>query len=105
VDEFAPNGPADSRERLFQPLPGRRNQGGAHRQNVVVYPLSHCASYLRRVYTGSEIDSVEEGDGELRAYEFKLQRRSTRAPHSFLQAYPDATFRTVDMENWLEFVR
>lgn len=77
----------------------------SERRKANAYARRHCPSHFWRVYSGAEIDYVEEGDGELRAYEFKLQKRSTRAPHSFLQAYPDATFRTVDMENWLEFVQ
>ncbi len=68
------------------------------------YIRRHCSSFFWRVYTGAEIDYIEEGEGEIRAWEFKLQKKSTTPPRSFLQAYPRARFQSVHMENWLEFV-
>jgi len=76
----------------------------AERQKTNAYNRRHCNSFFWRVYTGAEIDYVEEGDGEIRAYEFKVREKRTTAPRSFLQAYPDARFHSVHMDNWLEFV-
>ena len=76
----------------------------SERRKANAYARRHCASYFWRVYTGAEVDYVEEGDGQLRAYEFKLHKKSAAPPRSFLQAYPDAAFHTVHTDNWLEFV-
>lgn len=76
----------------------------AERQKTNAYNRRHCNSFFWRVYTGAEIDYLEEGDGEIRAYEFKLREKRTTAPRSFLQAYPGARFHSVHMDNWLEFV-
>jgi hypothetical protein len=56
------------------------------------------------VYTGAEVDYLEEEQGRLFAYEFKLSAQAAKPPQSFIQAYPAARFHTVHMENWLEFV-
>ncbi|TVR29709.1 MAG: ATP-binding protein [Spirochaetaceae bacterium] len=76
----------------------------SERRKTNAYIRRRCNSFFWRVYTGAEIDYVEEGDGEIRAYEFKVQQKRTTAPRSFLQAYPGAQFHSIHMENWLEFV-
>jgi len=68
------------------------------------YNRHYCSSYYWRVYTGAEIDYIEEHSGELFAYEFKLHKKNTSPPQSFLHAYPNSHFHNVYMENWLEFV-
>ncbi|NBC30681.1 MAG: AAA family ATPase [Spirochaetes bacterium] len=89
-----------------------RGDAGALWENFLVserlkansYARRHCAAHFWRVYTGAEIDYVEEEQGQLAAYEFKLKRKAAKPPHSFLEIYSDARFDTVHMENWLEFV-
>ncbi len=68
------------------------------------YTRRHCGAYFWRVYTGAEIDYIEEEQGQLSAYEFKLKKKAARPPRSFLDAYPGARFDTVHSENWLDFV-
>jgi len=68
------------------------------------YSRRHCSSYFWRVYTGAEIDYIEERDGSLFAFEFKLRKKRSTPPPSFAEAYPTATFSSVDMTNWLPFV-
>lgn len=76
----------------------------SERQKTNAYTHRHCNSFFWRVYTGAEIDYVEEGDGEIRAYEFKVQNKRTAAPRSFMQAYPGAQFHSIHMDNYREFV-
>ena len=88
-----------------------RGDRGALWENFLVYERlkantyarRRCASYFWRVYTGAEIDYIEEEAGRLSAWEFKLGKKRTKPPSSFLAAYPDARFQTVQMENWLDF--
>jgi hypothetical protein len=52
---------------------------------------------------GAELDYVEEGDGRLAGFEFKLRERGLAPPASWLAAYPEASFATVTPGNYLEF--
>lgn len=76
----------------------------SERLKTNAYTGRHCARYFWRVYTGAEIDYIEEGDGEIRAYELKVRKKTTAPPRSFLEAYPNAGFQSVHIENWSEFV-
>ncbi len=63
-----------------------------------------CSAYFWRTYTGAELDYIEQREGRLHAYEFKLSKKPDSPPRSFRETYPDSTFTAVNMENWLEFV-
>jgi trehalose/maltose hydrolase-like predicted phosphorylase len=54
--------------------------------------------------TGSEIDYVEEYEGNLAAYEFKFGNKQLKASPAWCEAYPEASFQTVNKDNWLPFV-
>lgn len=52
-----------------------------------------------------EIDLIEEGDGELTAYEFKWNpKRTAKCPKSFADNYREATFRVITRDNVEEFL-
>ena len=76
----------------------------SERMKANMYSRRHCQSYFWRVYTGAELDYIEEGNGEIRSFEFKVRKKRRDAPRSFTDAYPGATFKSVHMENWREFV-
>ncbi|MFP4485301.1 MAG: ATP-binding protein, partial [Spirochaetaceae bacterium] len=75
----------------------------AERLKANAYARRRFTSHFRRVYSGAEIDYIEEREGALFAYEFRLQKKRSAPPPSF-PAYPSAQFTTIDMENWLPFV-
>jgi predicted AAA+ superfamily ATPase len=77
----------------------------SERLKANTYARRHCSSYFWRVYTGAEIDYIEERDGEIFAYEFKLRKKNAAPPRSFQDAYPEAHFHSVHLENWLDFVK
>lgn len=85
-------------------LANRNDQVEHLRELANAYAGRHANSFFWRVYTGAEIDYIEERDGSLFAYEFKLRSRHSAPPPSFRQAYPSARFATIDTENWLPFV-
>ena len=60
--------------------------------------------YFWRTLQQVEIDYIEEGDGQLAAYEFKWQRKSQKMPLAFANAYPGSTFEVVDRDNFEGFV-
>jgi hypothetical protein len=76
----------------------------AERMKANAYTRRHANSFFWRVYSGAEIDYIEEREGALFAYEFKLRKKRAAPPPSFRQAYPSAQYRAVHMDNWLPFV-
>lgn len=44
------------------------------------YSSKPMSRYFWRVYTGDEIDYIEEFDGMLHAYEFKYKKRTAKPP-------------------------
>ncbi|MEM9986744.1 MAG: ATP-binding protein, partial [Bacteroidota bacterium] len=61
-------------------------------------------SFFWRLQTGAEIDYVEEREGQLNGYEFKYGVKPAKAPKSWAETYPGATFQTVHRDNWLPFI-
>ncbi|MBI5369574.1 ATP-binding protein [Candidatus Uhrbacteria bacterium] len=69
------------------------------------YQSIFATPYFWRTYEGQEIDLIEEGEGQVRAYEFKwASQKKTRVPGVFQDAYPHATFDVIHPENYLNFV-
>lgn len=90
----------------------QRNDVGALWENFVLaerlkwlhYRQTLASLYFWRTYTGAEIDIVEERGGALYAYEYKWSRSSVRAPASFLDAYPGASFEIVNRDTFWDYV-
>ena len=62
-------------------------------------------SFFWRTTNQQEIDYVEEIDGKLLAFEFKWNEKKTpKAPKSFFNAYPNAEYKVITPENYLEFI-
>ena len=96
----------------FRPLP-LRNDIGALWENYIVaermkrnlYTGTLTNSYFWRTYDRQEVDLVEEWNAALHAAEMKWSPRKTaRPPAGFHRAYPDASFRVVHREDYLDFI-
>jgi len=62
-------------------------------------------NYFWRTYSQQEIDWVEERDGKIFAYEFKWNAKKIKgAPSSWKKFYPDAEFKTIHLDNYLDFI-
>ena len=61
-------------------------------------------SYFWRTYDRQEVDLIEEWNGALHATETKWPPRRVKAPAGFSRAYPDATFRVVHRNDYLDFI-
>lgn len=68
------------------------------------YRKASLAAHFWRVYTGAEIDYVEEGGGHLEGYELKWKKDRARQPLVWKQTYAQAEWQLINQENWLEFV-
>lgn len=88
-----------------------RNDVGALFENFLIserykrnrYLNGFESSYFWRLTTGAEIDYIEEGDGELYAYEFKYGKKQVRAPKSWRENYGD-NFLLVNKDSFMSFV-
>jgi predicted AAA+ superfamily ATPase len=58
--------------------------------------------YFWRTYDGQEIDLLEVSGDYISAFEFKWGSKMTNAPQAFSTAYPQAIYKTVNRENYLE---
>ncbi len=60
--------------------------------------------YFWRTIQQQEIDYIEERDGHIFAYEFKLSKKKVKFSKTFKRAYPNASLKVISMENFEEFV-
>lgn len=69
------------------------------------YQNLYATPYFWRTYEGQEIDLVEEGAGEIRAFEFKWSSKGqTSVPAQWKKAYPQAIYEVITPENYLSFI-
>jgi len=61
-------------------------------------------SYFWRLYTGAEIDYVEENQGVLTGYEIKWGKGSIRIPKSWTETYK-ADVQLLNRQNYLDFIK
>ncbi len=76
----------------------------AERRKANAYTGRFCSTYFWRTYTGAELDYIEEREGRLYAFEFKMNKKPASPPRSFRETYPDSSFEAVNSGNWLPFV-
>lgn len=60
--------------------------------------------YFWRTYTGAELDYIEEREGMIAGYEFKLHPKGSKAPATLISTYPNSTFTEISRENYLDFI-
>ena len=92
-----------------------RNDTGALWENFLIaermkynsYSNSFAQSYFWRTKDQSEVDYLEEEDGNLSAYEFKWNpaKSKTKCPASFAAAYPSSTYKVITPDNIEEFIK
>ncbi len=68
------------------------------------YNMNFVNMYFWRTYDQKEIDLIEEREGKLFAYEFKLNDKKGKIPKSFLASYPDSEFQIIDKSNYWQFL-
>jgi uncharacterized protein len=61
--------------------------------------------YFWRTYNGEEIDLIENIDTTLSAFEFKFSNKKTpKEPHSWVENYPNSTYKVITSKNYLDFI-
>ena len=70
------------------------------------YHGSYAQLYFWRTHEQSEIDLIEEIDGQLHTYEFKLNpNKRAQMPKPFASNYPNSTFEVITPDNYWKFVK
>ncbi|MFC2090507.1 ATP-binding protein, partial [Bacteroidota bacterium] len=90
----------------------QRNDAGALFENFLIserlkYLKNHRSlanSYFWRLYTGAEIDYVEEYQGVLNGYEIKWGKGKLRIPKSWNETY-NSEVKLFNRNNYLDFVK
>lgn len=75
----------------------------AERLKKISYNSIFSNNYFWRTWDQKEIDYIEEREGKLFAFEFKWSGVA-KPPKEFLSAYPGSEFKTINQENYLDFV-
>lgn len=108
---FYDNGIRNAIINQFGPL-NMRNDIGQLWENFMVVERRKYRSYNRlyggeyywRSYSQKEIDLVEERDGKLFGYEFKWGTKIPPAPKEWVNNYPDASYKVINKDNYLEMI-
>lgn len=96
----------------FAPLTLRTDVGAlwenwlvSERLKRLAYAQSYARSYFWRTTTQSEIDYIEELDGQIKAFEFKWNpHEKAKMPQPFAAAYPNATYSMISRESYDGFL-
>lgn len=89
-----------------------RNDAGQLWENFLIserikkqsYVKIYSNNYFWRTHTGAELDFVEEREGKLFGFEFKFGSKKPKAPGSWLETYNNASFKFVNLDNFLDFI-
>lgn len=109
---FYDNGIRNAIIANFNPME-LRDDGGALWENYIVsermkansYRGAFCNSWFWRTAQQQEVDYLEEENGRLSAYEFKLNpKKHVKVPVTFAKAYPEAVFKVITPGNIEEFL-
>lgn len=108
---FYDNGIRNALINNFNPL-AIRDDIGAMWENYVVterlkrneYLRRHVNSYFWRTYDKKEIDLVEEEKGGLAGFEVKWGVGPVAPPKDWTKAYPRASFKAINRENYLKYI-
>ena len=69
------------------------------------YQKIKTTNYFWRTYDQQELDWLEEKADSLAGFEFKWnERRKSKIPTAFAKAYPEATFKVINKQNYLDFI-
>ncbi len=109
---FYDNGVRNAIVNNFNPLALRSDVGAlwenfvvSERRKFIDYNGLYCNTYFWRTHSQQEIDYIEEVDGTLHTYEFKLNdNKKSALPQIFSSAYPESTFKVITPLSLQDFV-
>lgn len=110
---FYDNGVRNALIGDYKPLALRTDTGALWENYLISERMKHNAynafygkSYFWRTQQQQEVDYIEDYDGILHAYEFKWSdSKQPRLTDTFVKNYPDHTFKVVNRDNYLDFIK
>ncbi len=96
----------------YESLPNRQDAGALWENFLLIerikhlhYNSIHGSRYFWRTKMQQEIDYIEERDGKLFAYEFKMNPKAKyRFSKTFTTAYPQTSTKVISTENFHDFL-
>lgn len=95
----------------FRPIEARNDVGQlwenfmiAERKKYLAYYFKRAKNYFWRTYTKSEMDYLEESDGEIKGFEFKYSAKKTRKARAWEEAFPESSYQYIHQENYFPFL-
>lgn len=108
---FYDNGLRNALISNFNPLVLRQDVGQLWESYLIseriknkYYNTESVEYYFWRTYDGQEIDLIEESGHQIAAIEFKYSERNIKIPRAFSETYPEASFKQVHKENYLQWL-
>ena len=109
---FYDNGVRNTIIGNYTPLSGRTDSGRlwenwfiSERMKHLHYNRIYARSYFWRTTQQQEIDYLEENDGQLTAFEIKMNpSKKVHFPLTFTKNYPGAECKVVNYESFPEFL-
>ena len=110
---FTDNGVRNAVIRNFEPLSRRTDidRGALWENYIITERLKRNYNnrllldfYFWRTYDKQEIDLLEIGSGVMNAFEMKAGKKSPSAPKAFADAYPEAQFTAINIDNYWEYI-
>ncbi len=89
-----------------------RNDRGAMWENYLIiermkrndYKQYNANNYFWRLYSGAELDYIEERDGKLNGYEIKWKPKKQSRSTTWIETYDKATKNVINTENYHHFL-
>ncbi len=89
-----------------------RNDAGQLWENYIIserikyqhYRRKNANNFFWRTYDQQEIDWIEEKEGSLSSFEFKLSSSKVKPPSSWKNTYPEAHFKVITPENYSDWL-
>ena len=110
---FTDNGVRNAVIRNFEPLSRRTDidRGALWENYIITERLKRNYNnrllldfYFWRTYDKQEIDLLEVGSGMMNAFEMKAGKKSPSAHKAFADAYPEAQFTAINIDNYWEYI-
>lgn len=108
---FVDNGIRNAIINSFNSLNMREDSGklwenylNSERMKKMSYNESFVDAYFWRTHTKQEIDRIEIIDEKIAAFEYKYGKVKAKIPTEFAKSYPEATFETINQDNYLDFI-
>lgn len=107
---FYDNGIRNTIISNFNPLEIRNDVGQLWENFIIMerikkqnYKKIYSNNYFWRSWSKQEIDFIEERGGKLYGYEFKWKEDKAKKPSEWSENYPQADFKVITQENYLDF--